>query len=43
MDVTPVIEGGRYPAKATVGETFPVSAVVFREGHDALNADVVLT
>jgi starch synthase (maltosyl-transferring) len=43
MDVTPVVEGGRYPAKATVGESFPVSAVVFREGHDALNADVVLT
>jgi len=43
MDVTPVVEGGRYPAKATVGESFPVSAVVFREGHDALSADVVLT
>ncbi len=43
MGVTPVIEGGRYPAKATVGESFPVTAVVFREGHDALNADVVLT
>jgi starch synthase (maltosyl-transferring) len=43
MAVTPVIEGGRYPAKATVGESFPVSALVFREGHDALSADVVLT
>src|SRR3954454_21943315 len=43
LGVTPVIEGGRYPAKATVGETIPVSAWVFREGHDALNADVVLT
>ncbi len=43
MDVTPVVEGGRYPVKATVGESFPVSAVVFREGHDALNADVVVT
>ena len=43
MDVTPVVEGGRHPAKATVGEAFPVTAVVFREGHDALNADVVLT
>ncbi|HET8716263.1 MAG TPA: alpha-1,4-glucan--maltose-1-phosphate maltosyltransferase [Nocardioidaceae bacterium] len=42
-DVTPVVHCGRYPAKATVGETFPVSATVFREGHDALNADVVLT
>ncbi len=43
MDVSPVIEGGRYPAKASVGEPFPVSALIFREGHDALNADVVLT
>jgi starch synthase (maltosyl-transferring) len=43
MRVTPVVEGGRYPAKATVGEPFPVSAVAFREGHDAMNADVVLT
>ncbi|MEP7090877.1 MAG: maltotransferase domain-containing protein [Nocardioidaceae bacterium] len=43
MGVTPVVEGGRYPAKATVAESFPVSALVFREGHDALNADVVLT
>jgi starch synthase (maltosyl-transferring) len=43
MEVSPVVECGRYPAKATVGEAFPVSALVFREGHDALNADVVLT
>ncbi|HEX5561171.1 MAG TPA: alpha-1,4-glucan--maltose-1-phosphate maltosyltransferase [Nocardioidaceae bacterium] len=43
MRVTPVIENARYPAKATVGEPFPVSAVAFREGHDAMNADVALT
>jgi starch synthase (maltosyl-transferring) len=43
MDVAPVVAGGRYPAKAAVGEPFTVSALVFREGHDALNADVVLT
>jgi starch synthase (maltosyl-transferring) len=41
--VSPVIEGGAYPAKAAVGETFPVRATVFREGHDAVNATVVLT
>jgi starch synthase (maltosyl-transferring) len=41
--VSPVIEHGRYPAKAVVGESFPVSATVFREGHDALAAGVVLT
>ncbi|MGA9746196.1 MAG: alpha-1,4-glucan--maltose-1-phosphate maltosyltransferase [Nocardioides sp.] len=43
MDAAPVVEGGRHPAKATVGEPLPISAHVFREGHDALNADVVLT
>ncbi len=41
--VQPVIEGGAYAAKAVVGELFPVSARVFREGHDAVNATVVLT
>ncbi len=43
MDVTPLIEHGRYPAKASVGETFPVTALVFREGHDELGCEVVLT
>ncbi|MFZ5848228.1 MAG: alpha-1,4-glucan--maltose-1-phosphate maltosyltransferase [Actinomycetota bacterium] len=43
MDVAPVVDLGRYPAKAVVGEPFEVTALVFREGHDALNADVVLT
>ncbi len=42
-DVSPVVDLGRYPAKAAVGEPFEVTALVFREGHDALNADVVLT
>jgi starch synthase (maltosyl-transferring) len=41
--VSPVIEGGAYPAKATLGETIPIRATVFREGHDAVNASVVLT
>ncbi len=43
MDVMPVVDLGRAPAKATVGEPFPVSASVFREGHDKLGAEVVLT
>ncbi|MCB0913783.1 MAG: DUF3416 domain-containing protein, partial [Propionibacteriaceae bacterium] len=41
--VSPVIEGGAYPAKAVVGELIPVRAKVFREGHDAVNASVILT
>jgi len=41
--VSPVIEGGAYPAKAGVGEEIPIRATVLREGHDAVNASVVLT
>jgi len=43
IDVSPQVERGRYPVKGTVGEPFTVRATVFREGHDRLNADVVLT
>jgi starch synthase (maltosyl-transferring) len=42
MNVMPLVDLGRQPAKATVGEPFPVTATVFREGHDALAAEVVL-
>jgi len=41
--VWPVIEGGAYAAKAVVGELLPIRAKVFREGHDAVNASVILT
>ncbi|MFC8351048.1 maltotransferase domain-containing protein, partial [Streptomyces sp. NPDC057280] len=42
-DVRPAVDGGRSPAKAVEGETFRVTATVFREGHDAVAANVVLT
>ncbi|MDO5701129.1 MAG: alpha-1,4-glucan--maltose-1-phosphate maltosyltransferase [Bowdeniella nasicola] len=41
-ELSPVIEGGRWAAKATVGEPFPVRATVFRDGHDAYGATAVL-
>jgi starch synthase (maltosyl-transferring) len=40
-DVSPTVECGRWPAKAAVGETVPITATVFREGHDMVAADVV--
>ncbi|KQY59316.1 alpha-1,4-glucan--maltose-1-phosphate maltosyltransferase [Aeromicrobium sp. Root495] len=40
-DVTPEVAGGRDPAKAVVGEHVPVTATVWREGHDAVAATVV--
>jgi starch synthase (maltosyl-transferring) len=42
LDVQPAVECGRWPAKAVTGETFPVSATVFREGHGIIAAGVVL-
>ncbi len=46
IDVQPVLDTGPtegpLPAKASAGEPFPVSATVFREGHDRLGAEVVL-
>ncbi|MFJ6353071.1 alpha-1,4-glucan--maltose-1-phosphate maltosyltransferase [Streptomyces sp. NPDC092046] len=42
LDVRPLVECGRRPAKAVVGETFEVTATVFREGHDVVSANVVL-
>ncbi len=41
-DVTPLVNCGAHPAKAAVGEPFQVSALVLREGHDSLGAEVVL-
>ncbi|TRV78520.1 alpha-1,4-glucan--maltose-1-phosphate maltosyltransferase [Streptomyces sp. 130] len=42
LDVHPLVDCGRRPAKAVAGETFQVTATVFREGHDAVAANVVL-
>lgn len=39
-DVRPLISERRYPAKAVVGEVVPVTAVVWREGHDAVSASL---
>ncbi|PRY02110.1 alpha-1,4-glucan--maltose-1-phosphate maltosyltransferase [Allonocardiopsis opalescens] len=40
LNVQPVVEFGT--AKAAVGETFQVSATIFREGHDGLRAAAVV-
>ncbi|WP_374049316.1 alpha-1,4-glucan--maltose-1-phosphate maltosyltransferase [Sinomonas sp. ASV486] len=41
-DVSPVIEGGAFPAKAVAGEGIVVGATAFREGHDQLGVSAVL-
>ena len=39
----PSVDGGRYPAKAFVSEVIEFGATAFREGHDALAVDLVIT
>ncbi len=41
-DIAPVVALGTRPVKAVVGEAIVISANVFREGHDAVAATVVL-
>ena len=41
-NVTPLVDLGRQPAKATVGEPLPVTATVFREGPRPARGRVVL-
>lgn len=41
-DVAPVVSGGKYPAKAVVGEVIPIRAAVWREGHDAVAATLMV-
>ena len=41
-EVAPVVEETRFPAKAAIGEVFPVTATVFVEGHAQFGADAVL-
>jgi starch synthase (maltosyl-transferring) len=40
-DVRPLSGDGTYPSKAVAGEHVPVSATVWREGHDAVAATAV--
>ena len=41
--VSPAVDGGLVAAKAFEGEVIPFSAVVYREGHDSLGSEIVLT
>lgn len=43
LDVRPAVGDGDFPTKSVVGESFAVTATVFREGHDAVNASVAVT
>jgi starch synthase (maltosyl-transferring) len=42
-DLSPVQPEDRWPAKAFAGEVVPFEATIFRDGHDLLGADLLLT
>lgn len=40
-NIQPLVDGGLYPAKRTIGETVEVSASIFGDGHDHIRASLV--
>ncbi len=40
--VSPEIDGGRFPAKTVVGETFHVEADIFCDGHEVIDAALLV-
>lgn len=43
LDIWPLVSGGLRPVKAVVDEELLIAATVFREGHDSVTGEVVLT
>ncbi len=39
-NITPSVDGGRYPAKRVVGEPVQIEADIFKDGHDVLVANL---
>lgn len=40
-NLQPMIEGGRFPAKAVLGDVVTVTADIFRDGHEKCEADLL--
>jgi starch synthase (maltosyl-transferring) len=40
-DIRPQVDGGLYPSRAVAGETVPVEATIFRDGHNEVVAAAV--
>jgi starch synthase (maltosyl-transferring) len=40
-NITPSIEGGLFPVKAVLGDVVPVTADIFRDGHETCEADLL--
>lgn len=41
-NVTPQIDGGKYPAKRTVGEQVKITAHIFADGHDYIRSHAIV-
>jgi starch synthase (maltosyl-transferring) len=39
--VTPAVDGGRFPAKTSVGDIVPIEADVFTDGHERIGARIL--
>jgi len=39
--LTPLVDGGRYPVKRQLGSTLEIGAAIFKDGHDLIAADLV--
>ncbi len=40
--VSPEVDGGRFPAKAAIGDAFVVEADIFSDGHDKIDAALLI-
>ena len=40
--VSPLIDGGRFPAKRTLGDQVRVEADIFTDGHDSIAASLLV-
>ena len=40
-NISPLIEGGKYPVKRVVGESIRIEADIFKDGHDKISANLL--
>jgi starch synthase (maltosyl-transferring) len=40
-DVAPVVDGGRFPVKCTIGDCIRIEAAIFADGHDSVSCVVL--
>jgi starch synthase (maltosyl-transferring) len=43
VSLVPEVDGGKWPAKAFLGEVIPFAATAFKEGHDVIGVELLLS